>query len=153
MGKRTVFILFLISVFISSCSPQCNQWKLAVIKADSTAARYVKAYLPACNTFNGVETVLISCNGNKFLYLYAFTLLFPFNSEDEEHCDVLVTVKDTKYLFTADRLQGGQCLLLPNVAMQLIIDSLLEHTCIEIKTGRYQSTLTHENFDKTYEIL
>ena len=115
--------------------------------------RYVKAYLPACNTFNGLEAVLMSCNGNMHLYLNAFTLLFPFNGTDEDHTDVLFTIEEEKYCFTADRLQGGQSLLLPDVAMQLVIDSLLECKGVEISVGRYNTTLTSENFDKPYAAL
>lgn len=153
MRKRAICAIFLISFFSYSCSPQCHQWKLAVIKADCPSASYVKVYLPACNTFNGLEAVLMSCNGNINLYLNAHTLLFPTIGCDECHSEIMMCIEEEKYQFTADRLQGGQCLLLPDDAMQLVVCSLLEKKCVEITVGRYQTILTHENFDKTYETL
>ena len=153
MRKSFISALFLIIFLTSSCSPQCNQWKLAVIKADCPAASYVKVYLPACNTFNGLETVLMSSNGNVRLYLYAVTLLFPFYENDECFCEVTLCVDEENYTFIADRLQGGQCLLLPKDAMQLLMDALLENKSVEVTTGRYQATLTPENFCNAYRNL
>lgn len=151
MRKRTISVLFLISILASSCSPQCHQWKLAVIKADCPPARYIRVYLPACNTFNGMETVLMSHNGSIRLYLNVFTLLFPYDDEtDQEHTSVFIAIGEEKYCFIADRLQGGQCLALPDEATELIVNSLLENQCVKISTGRYQTTLICDNFATAY---
>lgn len=95
----------------------------------------------------------MNCNGNIHLHLYALTLLFPCNADDENHADITLLIEEETFTFTAERLQGGQCLLLPEETKQLIICSLLEKKCVEIHVGRYQTTLTHENFGKNYETL
>lgn len=125
---------------------------MAVIKADCPSASYVKLYLPACNAFNGLEAALLSCNGSVHLYLYVLTLLFP-PSPDEDHCDVKITFNNETLIFTAERLQGGQSLLLPDEAMVLIMGALLDNTCVDIKVGRYETTLIPDNFQKTYSLL
>lgn len=153
MRKSTFSALFLIIFLASSCSPQCNQWKVAVIKANCPCTSYVKVYLPSCNTFNGLETVLVSSNGIMRLYFYAVTLLFPLFENDERFCEVILSVDGENYSFISDRLQGGQCLLLPDDARQLLIESLLENKCVEVTTGRYQTTLTDENFCNAYKNL
>ena len=151
IAKKSTVSAFLFALCCAvGCSPQCNHWKLAVIKADCPSAYYSKIYLPSCNTFNGLEAIILSCNGNKHLYLNAYTLLLPFNPNDEAHTDTLFSIEEKDYSFTAERLQGGQCLLLPDEAMELVIDSLLENKSIEITVGRYFCTLIPDNFDKVY---
>lgn len=64
-----------------------------------------------------------------------------------------MTVNGDNYKFFAERLKGGQRLLIPNDVTQFIIYSLLEQYCIEITVGRYEATLTFEGFSKTYDQL
>lgn len=153
MRKKVVYALFLITYFNTSCCPQYNHWKLAVIKADCPTASYAKVYLPTCNPFNGLEAVLMSCNGNARLYFNALTLLFPCACEDEKLSEVSISIEEENYLFMAERLQGGQCLLMPDEAMLLITHALLKKKNVEVIVGRYQTILTYENFEKTYNCL
>lgn len=146
MRKRSVLTLFLIAILVSSCSPQCHQWQFAVIKADCPSAQYVKIYLPPCNTFNGLEAVFMRYNGTTAFYLNVFTLLFPINEGDEEHTDVTFCIEESTYTFTAERLLGGQRLLLPDEATQLALETLIENKTIEVTVGRYQTTLIPDNF-------
>ena len=129
MRKKFVYTLFLISTLCSSCFPQCHYWKLAVVKADCPSASYVKVYLPPCNTFSGLEIVFIACNRDIRLYCNTLTLLFPCLYNDEKHSEVFLTIEEEKYTFIAERLQGGQSLLMPEEAQLLIILSLLETKC------------------------
>lgn len=153
MRKQFVCALVLITLLKTSCCPQYNHWKLAAIKADCPTASYVKVYLPPCNTFNGLEAVFMSCNGNMHLYFNALTLLFPCLCNDENHSEVVIIIKDESYRFIAERLQGGQRLLMPEESMLLITLCLLEKECVEVSIGRYHALLTHENFEKSYRCL
>jgi len=153
MRKRASYALFLIIFLLTACCPPCHQWKLAAIKADCPTATYVKVYLPACSTFDGMETELMCNNGNLHLYLNAFSLQFPANADDCSQTDVKVVICDQEHRFLAERLQGGQRLLLSDDAQQLIICSLLEGNEVEIFAGRYKSKLVCEAFSKTYDQL
>lgn len=95
----------------------------------------------------------MSSNGCVRLYFYAVTLLFPTYENDERFCEVTISVDGENYSFIADRLDGGQCLLLPGDALQLLADALLEGRCVEVSTGRYQTTLTPQNFCNAYRSL
>jgi hypothetical protein len=152
MRKQFVYAFFLITLIHFSCCPRCNEWKLAVIKADCPAATYAKAYLPPCNPFNGLEAVFISCSGDIRLYFNALTLLFPCYA-DEEHSEVFITIEEEHYCFIAERLLGGQTLLLPEEAMLLITLAFLEKKDVEVIAGRYTALLTHQNFEKIYRNL
>jgi hypothetical protein len=92
-------------------------------------------------------------NGTLDVYLYSLTLLFPCNTDDPCTSNVTICVDDARHIFTAERLQGGQCLRLPEEARDLIICSLLEGKCPEITVGRYQATLIHDNFRKVFSQL
>ncbi|MEI8365700.1 MAG: hypothetical protein WCF65_04695 [Parachlamydiaceae bacterium] len=153
MGKRLVYLLFLISCLFVSCSPPCYQWKFAAIKADCPPATYVKGYLPACNTFSGIEAQLVCTNGTFVLYLDTCTLQFPSTSDCPTQTKVNISVNNHKYQILAERLEGGQRLILPDDTVQFIIYSLLQASCVEISVGRYQTTLVCEGFSKTYNQL
>ena len=152
MRKRVFVALFLILVS-SSCSSPCHQWKFAAIKADCPSATYVKVYLPECNAFNGLEAELVCNNCDMQFYLNAKTLLLPCSCNDQNHTELKIVVCENEYKFMAERLLGGQRLLLPEDARQLIICSLLEGNDVEVTVGRYQAMLISEGFAKTYDQL
>lgn len=150
MRKSGLPALFFITFCFSACSPHCHQWKLAIIKADCPPARYAKLYLPACSTFNGFDAVLIRANGCISFYLNALTLCFPNYGEDPDHTEVVFCIDDEVSTFIADKLQGGQSLLLPEEAMQLVVSAMLQQKCVDITIGRYQTTLIPDHFDTSY---
>lgn len=150
--KSTLYVLFLIVLF-SSCSPYRQQWKLAAINACCPKASYVKLYFPTCNTFNGLEAEFLSSNGDLQLCLNIHTLQFPSDLECPDHTTVEVNIDDDPYIFTADRLLGGQRLVMPPEACQLIVCALLAGCTVCIKVGRYESTLLPEGFEKHYRRL
>ena len=149
--KRVFSSLFLFLFSCIACSPPCHQWQIAIIKAYCPPATYVKTYLPATNTFSGMEVELMCHNGCLNLYLNAITLQFP--TTNPKQTELKIVVCDQTYIFLAERLNGGQRLLLPDDAKQLVICSLLEENCVKIYAGRYETTVTDEGFAKTYNDL
>lgn len=150
MRKIAIGSVFLILLFFTSCCPPCNQWKVAVIKGDCPASRYTKAYLPACNAFNGMEAVVMHSNCDTQMFLYALTLLFPVYGDDCDHTEITVCLDDENYTYIVDRLEGGQCLRLTNEARDRILCALLDGKCLEITAGRYEATLIPDNFCRVY---
>jgi len=153
MRKKEYLSFFLITIIFTSCCPPCHQWKLASIKGDCPSSNYIKAYLPTRNTFNGIEPELVCTNGLLQLYLNAHSLQFPCNSDNHAQTNVEVIIGDQDYCFIAERLEGGQRLLLPNEALEIIVCSLLEKNNVEITIGRYESTLIYEGFPSIYNSL
>jgi len=153
MRKSVHYTLFLILLSLASCSPPCHQWKLASIKAHCPAANYVKVYLPACNTFNGLEAEFMCSNGDMQLYLNSLTLQLPCDPCDPDHVNVNVTIGDDTFTYVADRLLGGQRLVMPEDAREQIICALLEGNDVDISIGRYETTLISQSFAKNYDQL
>jgi len=153
MRKIAFCALFLILLFNSSCSPQCQQWKIAVIKSNCPCATYTKVYLPTNNAFNGIDAVFISCNGSVRLYFNALTFLFVPFDDNPECSQVTLKINDQAHTFIAERLEGGQSLLLSEESTQLIVEALLEQTSVDVTAGRYQTILIPDNFEKTYRAL
>jgi hypothetical protein len=153
MRKIAFYVIFLVPLLFYSCSPHCHQWKLAAIKANCPCATYTKVYLPTCNPFNGLEAVFISYNGNIRLYFNALTMQFPYIANDEEHTEIYLKVDEQAYNFVAERLKGGQTLLIPEEYLQLILRALHEKHYVEVMIGRYQAKIGCDNFERCYRSL
>lgn len=102
-----------------------------------------------CNRFNGVEAELLYSGHDIEFYLNAFTLLFS-DSENAGYTEVVIGIADQKYTYPAERLAGGQRLLLPAEAQQLIIAALIDNASVELSAGRYQAILIPDNFASIY---
>lgn len=144
-------IFFLI--YLSSCTPARQAWKLTTITATFPCSTYAKAYLQTCNPFNGLEVELL-CNGaDTTLFLNALMLCFPPAQNDSGKIDVDICIEDQSFQYPGDRYEGGQRIRLPEEAKQLIIASLLEDIPVTIAVGRYQAIIYSENFKKVYHKL
>lgn len=140
--------LFLI--LLASCSHNCQQWKLATIKASHPCSTYTKARLAPSDLFNGMEAELL-CNGNdETLFFNVHILCFPPAKNPEGKIDVAVCIKGESFTFAAYRLEGGQRLMLPDEAKQIIVASLLEGFPVYVSVGRYEAKLVCNNFQKVY---
>lgn len=133
-----------------SCSHPCRQWELIKIKADCPPITYYQAYLSASNPFNGIEIELLSTGAETQLYLNVLALQFPHCPENENQTEVTICIDDMQYVVNAERFLGGQRLLLPEEAQQLIICALIENRPVDISAGRYQATIVPDNFLKIY---
>jgi len=111
---------------------------------------YAKAVLPALNTFNGLQGELLLIGTKLQLYLNALSLQIPYLPNDEMHAGVTIAIEDQEYYFIADRFEGGQKVLLSDDALQIIINALLEGYFIDISIGRYETTLSPDNFACVY---
>ncbi len=146
--KRAYLALFL-AIIITSCNSTCvRQWELTTIDADCPATTYAKLSLQPCNYFNGLEAELLDCGGNVRLYLNARTLLFAASSDGTITLQLHFDDYDLEY--QADVLEGCQRVLAPSEAQQTIISALLNNRAVDITIGRYQTTLTPDNFTCSY---
>lgn len=89
-------------------------------------------------------------NCDTQFFLYALTLLFPAYRNDCDHAEIHVCLEGFESSFIVERLEGGQCLRLPDEARDWIICALLDGKCIEITAGRYHVTLIPDNFCKVF---
>jgi len=150
LGKSIPAIFFLSFFILFSCAKPCRQWELDTIRSDCPGICYGKASLAACSTFNGLEAEILAIDGGLRFYLNALSLEFPVVEGNEDYTTVILFIGDQEHPFLADRFQGGQQLLLPEEAQNLIIETLLQKYEVDIKVGRYQTTLVPNNFYASY---
>lgn len=150
--KNILRVFFLIILFYS-CSPHYNAWKLSIIKADCPKASYAKIYLPASNTFNGLETEFVYSDGNLQLNLNIHSLQFPCDPTDSSITTVQITISENLYIYKANRLLGGQRLNLPFEACEQIMQALLTGIDVDIVVGRYETTLLANGFTVHYNSI
>lgn len=141
-------VLFLL--LLASCTPKQPQWKLTTIKAIYPCSTYAKARLAPCNPFYGIEAEIL-CNGDDTtFFLNALIMCFPPAETPDGKINVTLEIDENTFNFASERLEGGQRIMLPEEAKELIIASLLDGHLVTITVGRYQTTLILDNFENVY---
>jgi len=148
--RKRALALFLIILSLSSCQQNCRQWDFTKIPGECPPTTFARAYLPACSNLNGIAAEFLSIGGELHLFLNA--LLFEFPSSESDPCVSIVTVKinDTELEYPAERLDGGQRLMMPQEATETIVAALCEGLCVEVSVGSYRETLISTRFQETY---
>ena len=84
--------------------------------------------------------------------MYVNTLLLPFpcDSHNLEKTQLHYLIDEIWYSTEADRLQGGQRLLMPEQSAQQIIEALLANKSIQMIVGRYDFTIISTSFCEHY---
>lgn len=85
------------------------------------------------------------------MYLNAYSQSFPY---DESHPEIVqVTIQlpgESPLVIDAQRLAGGQRLLLPDEAAELIVYALLNGRGLDIFVGHYHAEIPSENFNPLF---
>lgn len=152
LGKRVLITLFLL-FFTMSCSENCRQWEYDEINTHCSCYDSSRVYLPLCNRFCELEVEIIVDACATRTYLNALLLDLPFEEDNPSKTSVTINVEEQKFEFLADRFEGGQKILLPSEAQNLIIENLLQNKDMTIVVGRYVTEVTAKNFGKIYQKL
>lgn len=84
------------------------------------------------------------------MYVNTFSRPLYGPEGNESTRQIQVTTSEISQSFTAELLQGGQRLLLPDQARDVIIDALLNNESLEIVAGPYQGTILPTKFRKFF---
>lgn len=149
-GKEWFAILSLF--FFFSCSKPCQEWEFGQVVTPCPCYNSGRLFLPTTDPSRGLEIEIIhaSSNNETLLYLGAYSLEFTGTKENPNKTLVTVTIDEQSIVVAADRLEGGQKLLMPPEATQTIINALLENRVVRLKTGRYQTEILNANFCELY---
>jgi hypothetical protein len=149
--KRVGIALFL---FFSTCSSTCKQqWMIEKVITDSPCFNSGKLTLSPTDTFCGLELELTRGESGVRMYINVFSLEIKPEHSMQSTALVEVTYQNQKQTFHAFLYQGGQRLLLPNQARDLIIESLSQNEPVCIAVGRYRSEISPEDFTCKYDAL
>ena len=149
LWKRVSLTLFL---FLCSCSKPCSQWQneRAVTCCESqNSSRLMRC---SSNRFRGLELEIArGCSGMR-MYLNVHSLCFPCDETTPPKTTVHITSGQESYDVWADRLEGGQRLLLPPEAAQSIICHLLNGNTVSLSAGRFKEEISPEGFCAAYRL-
>ena len=148
LGKRTIILLFL---FLFSCQPLRPKWELEKTVTRRSNFNSGVLFFPAEECFTHLEFELAKTQSGVRAYINTF--FSPIASTEDHQVEVSVATETDKYCFFADILKGGQRLLLPDEARDMIIELLLNDETITIKVDRYQQRIPPTYFRKLYREL
>lgn len=148
--------LTILSFFLPLCScttAPSRQWELE--KACTPYASYDSArlFLPVDDQYRGLELVLVHGSQGASMYLNACNSMLPCDpceGADFDMTPVDLVIADQYVTLMAHRLKGGQRLLLPTEAVNLIVESLFAGCPVFLTVGCYQTEITPCNFPELY---
>lgn len=133
-------------LFASSCSSSFSPWKSESSKGSPATLNSIRLYLPPAGGCGGLELEMIrTCEGIR-LYLNVFGLEIPADNCNSDVTMVFVSFKERSYTFCADRMLGGQRLLIPMNVQEDIIDYLQRGQPVFIRVDRYQANICPAQF-------
>lgn len=87
------------------------------------------------------------------MYVNIFSLPVIPLPDNPFHVNVEVEVNDNIFHFCSVLMQGGQRILLPDEARDLIIEALISYNLLTLSVGRYSTTIDTDNFVELYSKL
>lgn len=150
--KRASIALFLL---LSACKSPCKQqWTIEKVITNSPCFNSGKIYHSPEDTFCGLELEITRGECGLRMYINVFSLEIRTDSPMQNTASVEVVCLNQKHIFNAFLYQGGQRLLLPSQAKDLIIESLTQNETVCISVGgRYKSEINPEDFVCKYDAL
>lgn len=147
--KGAIFALFL---FLTSCSKSSHQWICEKTLTHDPCYDSMRIILPSRNHFRELELELTQGAYCK-MYINVFSIELPEDPDCPNKTKVSLSVDGNSKIVYADRLKGGQRLLLPPDTTQMIIDSLLEGKPLSLSVSRYKAEIIPDRFSNFYQAL
>ncbi len=147
--KRTFIVLFF---YLSSCTSS-PQWYLAKTITCDPCFNSGRMYFASESCNRGLELEIDQGLSGLRMYINVSSFEVPPISDTCAKAKVAISICGEETLALADIFQGGQRLLLPDDARDLIIESLQEGNTVTLKTGRYCAEIPPAHFAKAYNEL
>jgi hypothetical protein len=137
--------------FLSSCSESTPQWQSDLTFSDCP--------VNPCSHFSfqrevvGNSICLRVVNGNYGVRVYADSKVrnFPSDPKDSSKTAVKLTIGDTTTSYSAERLSGGQRLVLPEEATDAVIDALAQQKSFTLTCGFSSIEVGSAGFADAYD--
>ncbi|MBS0652994.1 MAG: hypothetical protein JSR39_05635 [Verrucomicrobia bacterium] len=141
--------LFL-SVILASCRSS-SPWALDRVESGNSDFNSAKLTFPANDPIHGIDVEFLNTSKNLYVYLNVHSIPIPALKNNPKYAFVHLTIGTEKYRFEALRREGGQRLLLPEEAVDLMISSLRKNLPIEIKVSGYSTQITPSGFPEKFK--
>ncbi len=139
-------VLALLFLFLSACSSKTG-WDYRAVQTKPIASNSANLRIPVTNPFNGLELQFLKGSFGTRAYLSVHAREIPSQANDP----IVIVVDDQSYSFATTRMEGGQRLLLPEEATQLLISALSNTQKVTIAApGGFSSVISSKKFGKLY---
>lgn len=147
--QRVVCALCLVS--LCGCSTSCRQWEIQQILTKTPCFNGGRLLLAPDSEYSRIELEIIRNRSGIRFYINLLFLEAPPCPEDKTRTSLNVLFQDQEpwiiypYLFT-----GGQRLLLPGDAADVLIQALLDEESFDVEIGRSRIKVIPDNFSIVY---
>ncbi len=150
MPIRTLLLLVLLSLHLTSCRSN-SHWALNRVESGNPQFDSTKLTFYSTDPINGIDLELLNTHQQLYVYLNVHSVPIPPLKTDPKHALVHITIGKEKHRVEALRREGGQRLLLPEDAVQLILDALKKEQSLDLAISGYRVSIDPEGFSERYE--
>jgi len=143
-------LVLLALLLLSGCRSDTS-WTVDHVASGRSRFNSTKLTYTAADPINGLDLEFLKTREHLYVYLNVHSVPIPPLKTDPHHSFVYITVDTERHRFEAVRREGGQRLLLPEDAINLIISSLNQQLPVEIAVSGYSSLISPSDFSKKYK--
>lgn len=134
----------LILLLMTSCSNKKALWEISETKTRHTSHQAFRISQKPNNIFRGIEVEFVRTSSGLRTYLNVHTLAFTENRFNHKKTEIVFISGGDEKSFLADRLEGGQRLLLPMEAQEFLLEKLSKNQSVKVISGRFDVDILPE---------
>lgn len=109
----------------------------------------IRLFYDSQDPFCQVELELVQSASGLRMYIDTFARPLSFGNV----YPITLTIEEEAQMYTAELLEGGQRLLLPDAARDAIIDAMLNEQSVQMTVGPYQAAIQPAKFRGYFKML
>lgn len=134
--KKAVSAFFLLFFSFLSCSSP-SSWQSSHHYQSPRAYRSKQILCKASDSYKTIQLEIIKTPSSLCAYLHTLSQEFSELESFKGYSEVTLSTENDKKLFIAPRLQGGQKILLPEEALQWILNALNQNETVLVQVGSH----------------
>lgn len=151
-------LLIALSFFSFFCLFSCNapcfpHWGFNEIASSCPTQNSAQILFPSNKSYQPVQLELLRTGSGIWMYLNFLSVPVPKNQNDPCKATVKCQVQEEVFFVEAERLEGGQRLLIPEDSANKITEFLLQNETINIRIGHYKALIQPCMFQTQYQKL
>jgi hypothetical protein len=147
---KPLFILLLILTLFCSCN-SIKPWAFKEVVSNNPQFNSTLLTYQSDDELMGVGVEILKGIFGTFGYLNVHSRQIPSLPDAPSKSIVVLLIDEKKFPYNADRMEGGQKLLLPQEATAQLTSSLLNNQSVTIYLDGFKSTLEPTNFANMYK--
>lgn len=132
-----------------SCN-QSDSWQISRIETGTPKFDSSKLTYHSPDRSNGIDLEMLHTHQSLHFYLQVHSQTIPAYQGNPKEALVNITIGETKHALVAPRHEGGQRLLLPDSAHDIIITALKANQPIKIELEGYSASIDPAQFSEYF---